>query len=180
MPLSKKANRDTMRQIRLHNRTKTAHRRKVIKMLRGEAQSLPVKDIEARLRVLNPDGIPRYYPYPCRIYAGEHKEYVDNWRREHPDRVRASRKPTDSRRRARLRNAVGSFTATEWRELLCLYRSRCAYCGKKSKKLTVDHIIPLVKGGTNTIDNVAPACGKCNSSKRDKLRDAQRPLCLVT
>jgi 5-methylcytosine-specific restriction endonuclease McrA len=34
---------------------------------------------------------------------------------------------------------------------------------------TVDHIIPLCKGGTHTWDNVAPAHATCNFSKADGL-----------
>ena len=101
------------------------------------------------------------------------------WREEHPDKTREYRKPADSRRRARLKNAIGSFTAIEWRELLETYHSKCTYCGKRSKELTVDHIIPLVKGGTNYIDNIVPACGRCNSSKKDALWDTQRPLSII-
>lgn len=36
---------------------------------------------------------------------------------------------------------------------------------------TVEHIIPLCKGGTHTWDNVAPAHAKCNFSKSDSLPD---------
>ena len=41
----------------------------------------------------------------------------------------------------------------------------CTYCGKTSIKLTVDHIEPLVNGGSHTPDNFAIACISCNSSK---------------
>lgn len=34
---------------------------------------------------------------------------------------------------------------------------------------TVEHIIPLSKGGTHTWDNVAPAHAKCNFDKGDRL-----------
>ena len=39
----------------------------------------------------------------------------------------------------------------------------CAYCGQAAD--TVDHIMPLVLGGTNWEGNLAPACRRCNSSK---------------
>ena len=41
----------------------------------------------------------------------------------------------------------------------------CTYCGATSIKLTLDHIVPLSKGGTHTTDNFALACSKCNCSK---------------
>ena len=40
----------------------------------------------------------------------------------------------------------------------------CAHCGV-TENLTIDHIIPLAKGGTNDLDNLQPLCKSCNSSK---------------
>lgn len=39
----------------------------------------------------------------------------------------------------------------------------CAYCQRRAT--TVDHVVPLVRGGTNYEGNLAPACRGCNSSK---------------
>jgi len=39
---------------------------------------------------------------------------------------------------------------------------------------TVEHIIPISKGGTHTWDNVAPAHAKCNFEKGDSLSDGLR------
>lgn len=39
------------------------------------------------------------------------------------------------------------------------------------KSRAVDHIIPLSRGGDNTLANVAPACSSCNSSKGNKSLD---------
>src|SRR6478672_4820764 len=44
----------------------------------------------------------------------------------------------------------------------------CAYCGSKSKCLTLDHVIASSKGGINSWLNLVPACAKCNSSKGSK------------
>lgn len=41
---------------------------------------------------------------------------------------------------------------------------RCFYCGLKGN-LTVDHIIPKSKGGTSSLNNLLPACRKCNRQK---------------
>ena len=40
----------------------------------------------------------------------------------------------------------------------------CAYCGNK-ENLTLDHIIPRSRGGSNNISNVVCACKDCNESK---------------
>lgn len=47
---------------------------------------------------------------------------------------------------------------------------RCVECKKlfTKDKITVDHIIPLRKGGTDNLWNLQPMCRSCNSSKRER------------
>lgn len=40
----------------------------------------------------------------------------------------------------------------------------CRHCGSR-RQLTVDHIIPVARGGGNAFDNLQTLCGPCNSSK---------------
>lgn len=44
---------------------------------------------------------------------------------------------------------------------------RCAYCGTsiEIKAMQVDHIKPKIEGGTDAMDNLAPACRQCNNYK---------------
>jgi 5-methylcytosine-specific restriction enzyme A len=42
---------------------------------------------------------------------------------------------------------------------------QCQSCGQ-TKKLSIDHIIPLANGGSNDISNLQTLCGSCNSSKK--------------
>lgn len=44
---------------------------------------------------------------------------------------------------------------------------KCVYCGYFAD-LTIDHIVPVSRGGTNSVSNLATACRSCNSSKNDK------------
>jgi 5-methylcytosine-specific restriction endonuclease McrA len=73
------------------------------------------------------------------------------------------------KRRAIMENA-GTFTNEEWQDRLLEYNYCCAYCYKPFPvdELTIDHMQPLSRGGTNTIDNLVPACISCNSRKLDK------------
>lgn len=72
--------------------------------------------------------------------------------------------------KARRRNALGRFTLEEWEQKLQQFGNRCAnlFC-RKLTKLTVDHIIPIILGGPNTIDNIQPLCKSCNSKKGVKV-----------
>lgn len=47
------------------------------------------------------------------------------------------------------------------------YSDICAYCGK-SDNVSIDHIIPKLKGGKESADNLIRVCSHCNSSKGAK------------
>jgi 5-methylcytosine-specific restriction endonuclease McrA len=48
---------------------------------------------------------------------------------------------------------------------------RCYYCGRRVgyKNLTMDHVIPLARGGRSTRDNLVPCCKSCNTRKKSSL-----------
>lgn len=70
-----------------------------------------------------------------------------------------------NRRRLRKLTNGGSHTLAERQEKFARLGNVCYYCGD-AKRLTVDHDIPLVRGGTDDISNILPACKSCNSRKR--------------
>ncbi|WP_231714508.1 HNH endonuclease [Desulfonema ishimotonii] len=45
---------------------------------------------------------------------------------------------------------------------------RCAYCGARKFRLTIDHIIPKSRGGRDDFDNCVASCKKCNTRKGNK------------
>ena len=47
-------------------------------------------------------------------------------------------------------------------------RHTCVYCGHTGPRLECDHIVPLSRGGTSAIENLATACISCNRSKGAK------------
>lgn len=64
----------------------------------------------------------------------------------------------------------GNHTYYDWLALKWAYGNKCIYCGKMEPevKITEDHVIPLIKGGTNNIENIQPLCFVCNSRKGSK------------
>jgi 5-methylcytosine-specific restriction endonuclease McrA len=72
--------------------------------------------------------------------------------------------------RIRRCGAPGSHTAKEWDALCAKYDYRCLRCGERVP-LTADHIKPLSKGGSDSIDNLQPLCRVCNSWKGIKIID---------
>lgn len=70
------------------------------------------------------------------------------------------------KRRAIMAQVESTLTREQWKAVLKKFDYRCAYCHQK-KKLEMDHIIPISKGGSHTVSNVAPACRRCNSIKNN-------------
>lgn len=100
--------------------------------------------------------------------AQKSKSYK-KWTLNHRSKYLASK----TVRRARERAGDGSVTAQEWEALKKFYNYTCLCCKRREPeiKLTLDHVKPLFVGGSNTIDNVQPLCGSCNSSKSTKWID---------
>lgn len=66
------------------------------------------------------------------------------------------------------RCAKGSYSKDEWLLKKKEFGNKCRYCGFEGS-LSVDHIIPLSRGGTNYIENIQPLCLPCNMKKHAKL-----------
>lgn len=73
-------------------------------------------------------------------------------------------------RRALVAGADGSFSLAEFKALCDQYGNKCLCCGKLGK-LTADHVVPLAKGGSNSISNIQPLCSRCNSRKHVRIVD---------
>lgn len=70
----------------------------------------------------------------------------------------------------RRRNAPGSFTAADIRDMYTEQDGRCAYCGVALHgEYHIEHMIPVSRDGTNNPDNLVLACEPCNLDKKDLL-----------
>jgi 5-methylcytosine-specific restriction endonuclease McrA len=45
----------------------------------------------------------------------------------------------------------------------------CQYCGKRSRDLTLDHVLPRSRGGQSTWENLVACCRACNGRKGNRL-----------
>jgi 5-methylcytosine-specific restriction endonuclease McrA len=123
-----------------------------------------------------------------RVYYQENKEavaaYNKKWRVENKERIHQVRKIYISqnrtksqaacqRRRARIAGASGGHTHEEVQYLKEIQGFKCLMCKRPEPaiKLTLDHIVPLSKGGGNGIGNCQMLCKSCNSSKNDNYLD---------
>lgn len=59
---------------------------------------------------------------------------------------------------------------SQWWKRRCS-KGKCHYCGESipPRQLTMDHIVPISRGGRTTKGNVVPACKECNNKKKQLL-----------
>jgi 5-methylcytosine-specific restriction endonuclease McrA len=60
------------------------------------------------------------------------------------------------------------FTESQWLALCQKFENRCLCCGRSGVELTIDHVIPLSRGGQHELSNVQPLCRHCNNKKNNK------------
>jgi len=81
--------------------------------------------------------------------------------------------PSDKQISALWNYYMGNITVQRSKSLVKLFKQInrnekfCSYC-KSSTELQVDHIIPLVKGGVDELENLQYLCSTCNLSKHGK------------
>jgi hypothetical protein len=81
--------------------------------------------------------------------------------------MRENRRIASHRRRAHLRKVENTFTRKDWQTLLS-HSKHCHWCKTPftaALRPTHDHVIPLAKGGANTLANSCCACRPCNVRK---------------
>lgn len=84
------------------------------------------------------------------------------------NRVRAHRK----------RGSVVTLIEAQWKGILAAQEGRCACCKvgfDETCQATLDHIVPMSKGGILSLENTQALCLSCNSSKGDKVADYRTP-----
>jgi 5-methylcytosine-specific restriction enzyme A len=59
---------------------------------------------------------------------------------------------------------------SQWWKRRCS-KGKCFYCGHAvpPKELTMDHVVPISRGGKSVKGNVVPACKECNNKKKQLL-----------
>lgn len=90
------------------------------------------------------------------------------WQKEHPREASLYALRSQHARRARkLSSCDGTVTQNAMSELF-LDSTECCYCCRSfdNLKKSVDHIIPLVRGGPHSMKNIAICCLSCNRKKQ--------------
>jgi 5-methylcytosine-specific restriction endonuclease McrA len=101
------------------------------------------------------------------------------WRAANPERMSVIGRNRNAKRKTRkLAQSVGVVTPAE---LTAILAQPCLACGTR-EAITVEHLVPLARGGAHSIGNLAPLCQSCNSSKGSMLwiewKHSNRPRAL--
>jgi 5-methylcytosine-specific restriction endonuclease McrA len=120
-----------------------------------------------------------------REYHRNHKEQEADYRRKYIEanrekmrerrRLRQLRNPEEKRihvrlRRKRIAIAQGHHTPADVKRQYEAQRGKCYYCGcELNGTYQTDHVIPISRGGSDSMENIVVACASCNLSKGNKL-----------
>lgn len=107
--------------------------------------------------------------YKANWYAkNKEKLHIRNaeWKINNKDKVAAYVKNRDLLEH----NSGKGISLQDWKDILDKYGNRCLACGA-TDGLSIDHIIPLFKGGTHDPSNIQPLCLPCNVKKGTKTID---------
>lgn len=67
----------------------------------------------------------------------------------------------------RERSAARTIRQSTWWKRKCS-RGSCYYCNAQvpPKELTMDHLVPIIRGGKSVKSNIVTACKECNNKKK--------------
>lgn len=150
------------------------HAKHYAKIKDGESFKKANRAKAAKWRRYNPErakesGRRKYLRNRDKIIARSRK-----WEDDNPEKTRINAKKFRARhredinrrtqaRRARLAGAPGGHSVAHFRVVAKRYSDRCVRCG--GQPVTEDHIVPLSRGGSDSIANIQPLCLPCNTSK---------------
>jgi hypothetical protein len=95
------------------------------------------------------------------------KEKEKRWRKTNPDKNKAKYTRNRYIRKSRMLSVESNFTEEDWNRCKSHFNDTCSYCGEK-KPLQREHFVPLANKGEYTINNIIPACSRCNASKNNR------------
>jgi 5-methylcytosine-specific restriction endonuclease McrA len=130
-----------------------------------------------RYRLSHPQVIARRDARYYQKHKDKKNKQTTQWRKNNPDKyAELNRRKEHIRRARKLNNGQEPYTESQ---VLSTYGTNCHICDtpinlKAPRKvgvkgwelgLHIDHVVPLVKGGPDSLGNVKPAHGKCNLQK---------------
>ena len=116
-----------------------------------------------------------YWQEPEKKRANRHRRYwadpekyrkrARDWSKAHPEAGRVSALNYSASKR----NAEGTFTAADIKDLYATQGGSCYYCSVDIEGgYHIEHMVPLSRGGRNDVSNICLSCAPCNLRKHTK------------
>jgi len=146
------------------------HKEEILKRRQRGRQSEYLKEYLKEYRKTHRKEILKY----IKKYQQTHKQKVIEWQRKYHSSPKGHLKinRANHKRRARIKNTEATLTVEQWENILMIQSNHCNVCGKrftKKRPPTIDHIIPVSRGGGLTYENIQALCKSCNSRKHAKI-----------
>lgn len=110
-----------------------------------------------------------FAPKPAEVRTAECERCGENFTTNQPAQrwctKRCARKAAKIKRRVLEAGSYGDWRWSDFMRIARKFGYCCAYCGTKPERLDPDHVVPLSRGGSNTLSNLLPSCPKCNGDK---------------
>lgn len=164
------------------------HKQEYDRRYRAEHPRSPEKEAEYHRRYYNKEQRRKRYLANREQILQERKDYYlthrddilaykRKYQSEHPDKIAN----IHARRVARI--GAATITKDQWLSVMRESEWCCVYCGTVLgiKTRTLDHVVPLTRGGPHLRDNLVAACRHCNDSKNNRMPHEwlQTPVCDV-
>jgi 5-methylcytosine-specific restriction endonuclease McrA len=150
------------------------------KRARREANPEKVREINRARRAAYPEKEREAKRARHAAHPEKDREYRRARREANPEKARAAGReakraryaanPEKTIEKSRARRALENGAASDgthrlWGERLREHDGTCVHCGERASKLTLDHFVPLSKGGAHVLLNFVPSCRSCNLAK---------------
>lgn len=107
----------------------------------------------------------------CREKSAGYVARAKRWKKANPERAKAIAVHSFHSRRAKIKATESPCAAILIKRWRAQKTFTCAYCKKSFpiKRLQIEHVIPIARGGLHKAGNLAKSCGPCNLKKATKL-----------
>jgi len=167
------ANKDKMIEYRKINKDKISSQRKqwrednkdMISAKAKQYREINKKSIREQKKQFSKENKDKIAQYKKEYYKENRTKVIESasqYAKQNPDKIRI----VQERRRSKKKQLLSTLTVEQWNDIKIEFNNRCAYCGEKVH-LQQEHFIPLSKGGEYTVNNIIPACKRCNPSKNN-------------
>ena len=129
------------------------------------------REASARFRKRHPERVKDVARRAYECHREQRLATSARWSKANPERKAAA----EQRRRAAKLGLSAEVDPAAWAAIVAAANGRCGYCGEVAP-LTMDHRIPLSRGGRHEVSNLIPACKPCNSRKSIRTEDEFRAV----